>query len=411
MFDAYDALNAESEPAVALLVEAGKARACAEFREASALLEVVRLKHRACAAITDRETRKLAEDAAFDEIGLHLRVPGRSLQHHYVAVHRLATRLPACWEAWRHGLIDQRRAFAIARQSMGLRFDDSLAQLDRLAADYAPDHTYGALWSWLAKRIEKIEPAQAAHRHTEAKKQRRVRVFHEADGMSWINAYVPTTDVFCIDKALERQARTSKAAGDARTLQQLRADQFVDLLRGRSASTEPGEAIGYRINVIVPLLSLVGLSDAPGESLDGKVALPAALIRELAAEPGTVFSRIITDPVGNLLAVDQKTYAFTGRQRDAIDLRDGTCRFPTCQQPADLCDKDHVIPWPRGSTTASNAASLCRRHHRLKTAGLLRLEKDGRALSMNVGAIRRHLIDTRSFTGIELRYQPDDAAA
>ncbi|MBJ8348523.1 HNH endonuclease signature motif containing protein, partial [Antrihabitans sp. YC2-6] len=58
-----------------------------------------------------------------------------------------------------------------------------------------------------------------------------------------------------------------------------------------------------------------------------------------------------------------------------IRARDGTCRFPGCVVAAARCDIDHCERYdhrrPRagGRTIRSNGACLCRRHHRLKTAG------------------------------------------
>ena len=53
---------------------------------------------------------------------------------------------------------------------------------------------------------------------------------------------------------------------------------------------------------------------------------------------------------------------------DFIRCRDLTCRFPGCDQPADLSDIDHTIPYGRGGPThASNLKCLCRKHHLLKT--------------------------------------------
>ena len=46
-----------------------------------------------------------------------------------------------------------------------------------------------------------------------------------------------------------------------------------------------------------------------------------------------------------------------------------TCRFPGCDQPADICDLDHTIAHPLGPTCASNLKCLCRKHHLLKTFG------------------------------------------
>ena len=44
-----------------------------------------------------------------------------------------------------------------------------------------------------------------------------------------------------------------------------------------------------------------------------------------------------------------------------------TCRYPGCDQPADLCDLDHTIAYPVGPTCAANLKCLCRKHHLLKT--------------------------------------------
>ncbi len=50
-----------------------------------------------------------------------------------------------------------------------------------------------------------------------------------------------------------------------------------------------------------------------------------------------------------------------------VRCRDMTCRFPGCDEPADVCDLDHTIAYPVGPTCASNLKCLCRKHHLLKT--------------------------------------------
>ena len=64
-----------------------------------------------------------------------------------------------------------------------------------------------------------------------------------------------------------------------------------------------------------------------------------------------------------------------------VRRRDGRCRFPGCSVAARQCDLDHVVPWPRGSTTATNLMCLCRRHHRVKQRRRwrVRLRDDGTA--------------------------------
>jgi hypothetical protein len=52
---------------------------------------------------------------------------------------------------------------------------------------------------------------------------------------------------------------------------------------------------------------------------------------------------------------------------EAITIRAGTCRYPTCTVPADRCDLDHHEPVPKGITSGTNMDPFCRRHHRGKT--------------------------------------------
>lgn len=120
----------------------------------------------------------------------------------------------------------------------------------------------------------------------------------------------------------------------------------------------------------IPATSLAGLSDEPGTSIDGQWVLPASMVRELATRAGTVFHRVITDPAGRVLDVTRLSRFAPTDLAFAIEVRDGVCQFPTCTRPAAHCDKDHRVPWPHGPTNGQNMWSLCRRHHRMKTAGI-----------------------------------------
>ena len=60
-------------------------------------------------------------------------------------------------------------------------------------------------------------------------------------------------------------------------------------------------------------------------------------------------------------------YQVPARIREFINLRDLTCRFPTCRQPAQHCDADHTKPYDQGGPTClCNLGCLCRFHHQLK---------------------------------------------
>ncbi|HEY3199843.1 MAG TPA: hypothetical protein VGK55_04800, partial [Actinomycetes bacterium] len=78
--------------------------------------------------------------------------------------------------------------------------------------------------------------------------------------------------------------------------------------------------------------------------------------------------RLLTDPATGRL-IDYGTTRYTPPQdlRDVIIARDQTCVFPTCSQPAHLCQIDHTIAYPDGPTSQANTGPPCGIHHDLKT--------------------------------------------
>jgi hypothetical protein len=75
----------------------------------------------------------------------------------------------------------------------------------------------------------------------------------------------------------------------------------------------------------------------------------------------------------------RRRYRPSAAVADLVRARDHRCRFPTCRRPAQLCDLDHVTPYPGGPTHPCNLASECRLHHLLKHRGgfTLQITPDG----------------------------------
>ena len=121
------------------------------------------------------------------------------------------------------------------------------------------------------------------------------------------------------------------------------------------------------VGVVVSWQSLFGLSNTPGQLMDRTASVPADTIRDLAAQPGTLFYRLLTDDRGNLLDATEMGRFPSRKLGLAIRFRDGVCGNPSCTVPAARCDLDHLIPVPEGPTTGANLGAKCRPDHRAKT--------------------------------------------
>lgn len=99
-----------------------------------------------------------------------------------------------------------------------------------------------------------------------------------------------------------------------------------------------------------------------------------ALVTQIKSWCGRDDTAITVTPVIDLhanLAVTQ--YEVPERIKAQIAHRDLTCVFPHCNRSAQRSDHDHIEPYRDdgggGLTETANIAALCRRHHRIKTAG------------------------------------------
>lgn len=332
-------------------------RARIEAEIASEMVEFADLRRRESERHANPMLRELETDFAADELSLVVKEPTRTVQCRLAESRRVRERLPLVWEAFGAGRIDELRMRLIASAVDKLTDNYSTIELDYWVVEYASTHTASHLRAWLRRFVARNAPDTRAARAEQEK--RSVWLDHQDDGMTFLSAYIPTPDAIRLDTELTRLAKAEPS--DGRTLVQKRADVFARGMLGDGSSAQA------TIGVLVPVTSLAGLDNNPGTSFDGQFALPASMVRELAAEPDTLFYRVFTDPLGRILDVTELGRFPSRRLKIAVDIRDGTCRFATCSRPASECDDDHQIPHPRGPTSGANIRSLCRRHHRIKT--------------------------------------------
>lgn len=138
----------------------------------------------------------------------------------------------------------------------------------------------------------------------------------------------------------------------------------------------------FRISVVVPVLTLLGRSNAPA-TLDGTIPIPPRMARELVAK-APAFERVLTDPVsGDHKPSASRTYRPSAAMAENLRLIDPVCAVPGCTRNVmTVGEMDHIEefdlenPARGGPTTIENLHRLCRHHHRMKSAGLLDPERD-----------------------------------
>jgi hypothetical protein len=131
----------------------------------------------------------------------------------------------------------------------------------------------------------------------------------------------------------------------------------------------------FRINVIVPFMTLTGDSDAPA-TLDGITPIPAEMARALAGHEQTWY-RILTDPSsGAFLPLPADRYHPTDAMLEHLRLRNPECPVPGCGHATSLSSEcDHIQEFDRsgrgegGFTEIENLHWLCWPDHAAKTDG------------------------------------------
>lgn len=311
-------------------------------------------------------------------LGISAQAASTKLAHAHDLVHRFPDTLAAV-EA---GDASADKARAILDAVVVLP-EQAAQQVQAEALLHIADTPLPTLRRHLHAAVIAADPAAADRQRKRGVAERRVVVRPEAPGIAGWWALLPAEGSALLQRAVQQCAdslgRTDAAAGDdrhrTRTADQRRADALVELgahylglAEGSTIGTgdRPTSVGGTSVHVTVALSTLLGLDEQPGE-LDGHGPIPAALARDLAADPNADWRRLLTDERGVLLDYGRTTYRPPAPLQRFVRARDRTCRFPTCNQPAARCELDHRRRWTDlGGTSAANLEALSGRHHHAK---------------------------------------------
>ena len=310
--------------------------------------------------------QRVGEESLISEVSALLRQTHNATRELLYESERLVHHLPATLARLRSGDISYDHARIMVDQS-GVLPDESLAEFETRVLKEAEWLSLEQLRRRAVRVREYLNPESITRRHKKALAERCVRLTDTFDGMSFLDLLLPTDDAHAIFERLTTLAKDLRiAADDDRTRAQLRADIATDLLIGGVTATGLGHGVHATVHVTVPVMTLMGHSEEPG-ILDGTVPIDPDTARRLAGT-ATGFTRLLVHPeTGVVLSVGRDRYQVPAGLRKAVEIRDQTCRFFGCTQPATHDDVDHTHDWAfGGETNLHNLALLCRHSHRLK---------------------------------------------
>ena len=311
-----------------------------------------------------------------DEIGARLSISSGSASFRLGLAVELAGPLTATAAALAAGTIDVQKAHSIAD---GCRYLDpgTAVEVEATVLSRAGEQTNAQLKKAVRKAAIAADPIGAQKRHVAAKNERGVWLTPLDDGMAQVHAVMAAADAVKVYNVLTAAALSAKlAGGETRNTGQLRADFLLAPFDEAIATGELAGIVATTLvfgsrgcgeaNLTVPASVIMGVSDAPGE-LVGYGPVTAEVSQVLTRD--RAMRRLVTNPVdGSFLAADTRTYRPNAVLRRHIQLRDGTCRFKTCDRPSLVCDLDHSKRHPDGKTCEGNLGPFCERHHIFKHA-------------------------------------------
>ena len=371
-------------------------------------------------------------------VASRLRIPERSTETLIAESEALVHDLPATMNALKAGEISYRHASALMDQVWSIP-REAWASFEAAVLGSAKTLTVSKFKCKARAVRERMHPESMTARHVAAVANRCVEFQPEQDGMAWVGAHLPAPSALGVFNRVSDIAVGLQGPDESRTLTQLMADVFTDLLTdgvvvlgnepadavtadasastaarsGASASDAPADAaaadgsavdatpshappsdppvrrssarrgmgsgVVARVVVTVPVLTLLSRSDEPG-SLEGYGPIDPDTARRLAGGASS-FMRILTHPeTGTVLSVGRDRYKVPSDLRTWLRIRDETCRFPGCSRNASRCDLDHSRDWQFGGPSAhDNLAHLCPKHHAMKhnTAWSVAHARDG----------------------------------
>lgn len=271
---------------------------------------------------------------------------------------RLRDQFPDVLAALRDGRIDVARTRVLVSETIHLDADIRQTVLNEVLPA-ASGLTVGQLRGLIRKLCIDANPEDAADRYRQALDDRAVTAELSEDHTGTIIAEgLPAGRVAVVMDRINRIAQSLRSTAETRTIDQLRADVFLDLLEGRHDSKLRGS-----LDIRVDLTTLAGLDDNAAD-LAGFGPVIADIARQVTGRLGPSWRIGVSDDTGILVHTGVTRRRPDAGTRRQVQMRDQTCVFPGCRRPATASDLDHRIQAADGGDThPDQLVALCRHHH------------------------------------------------
>ncbi len=306
----------------------------------------------------------------------------------------------AQFDAIRRGLgeppeIDSDQMDADARADARHHAHAAWAQAARQLVDEAAERTVEELWQQARTVRDLLDAEGAEERYLARFESRSFRTYRDRDGQKRASiAFDDEGDLFIetmmaaalrprrggprfVDPDEKEQA--ASLVDDPRTNEQLSYDLIMDVIRA-GALADAESVFGTR-QAGVRLVQVIDADGSRGpvaHSEDHLVSLPGAVADQHLCDTG--FVPVAVDSCGNPLDVGREQRLFTPKQRIALAIRDGGCRWRGCDRPASYCEAHHIDEWDKdqGRTDIDRGILLCRYHHMTLHHGGWRITRSGK---------------------------------
>jgi Domain of unknown function (DUF222) len=227
----------------------------------------------------------------------------------------LDTHLPGTRAALCDGTVSMSKAQIIA-SATGLLDPAEARAAEAKVLDRAARLTPGGLRAAIAHAVIEVAPEKARERRETLARFARVERWAEDSGnAALMGRELPPDEVLAADERITAWAGELKAAGLDGGMDEIRARAYLDLLLGKDSrprqdgaepAAPPPAPSGFasRVTMTVPLATITGLADRPGE-LAGLGPIDPWLARDLAAaaaqNPRSTWCVTVTDAHGHAI--------------------------------------------------------------------------------------------------------------